>query len=93
VLGALREGTPLWTLVGDLPRYLSDTFLHLRLGYDGALQKQRSAVMFEALPVDIALLAGGLVLGVGAGSRPGSPPPSAEGERSITRSASAAPWA
>jgi peptide/nickel transport system permease protein len=67
VLGTLREGTPLWTLVGDLPRYLSDTFLHLRLGYDDALQKQRSAVMFEALPVDIALLAGGLVLGVGVG--------------------------
>jgi peptide/nickel transport system permease protein len=67
VLGALREGTPLWTLIGDLPRYLSDTFLHLRLGYDGVLQKQRSAVMLEALPVDIALLAGGLVLGVGVG--------------------------
>jgi peptide/nickel transport system permease protein len=67
VLGALREGTPLWTLIGDLPRYLSDTFLHLRLGYDGVLQKQRSAVMFEALPIDLALLAGGLVLGVAAG--------------------------
>jgi peptide/nickel transport system permease protein len=67
VLGALREGTPLWTVIGDLPRYLSDTFLHLRLGYDGVLQKQRSAVMLEALPVDIALLAGGLVLGVGVG--------------------------
>jgi peptide/nickel transport system permease protein len=67
VLGALREGTPLWTLIGDLPRHLSDTFLHLRLGYDGVLQKQRSAVMLEALPVDIALLAGGLVLGVGVG--------------------------
>jgi peptide/nickel transport system permease protein len=67
VLGALREGVPLWTLIGDLPRYLSDTFLHLRLGYDGVLQKQRSAVMLEALPIDLALLAGGLVLGVGVG--------------------------
>jgi len=67
VLGALRDGTPVWTQIGDLPRYLSDTFLHLRLGYDGALQKQRSQVMFEALPVDLALLAGGLVLGVAVG--------------------------
>jgi peptide/nickel transport system permease protein len=56
-----------WTLVSDLPRYLSDTFLHLNLGYDGTYQKQRSTVMFEQLPVDLALLAGGLVLGVGAG--------------------------
>jgi peptide/nickel transport system permease protein len=67
VLSALRDGTSLWTLIGDVPRYVSDTFLHLRLGYDGTLQKQRSAVMFEALPVDLALLAGGLVLGVGVG--------------------------
>lgn len=67
MLGALREGVPLWTLIGDLPRYLSDTFLHLRLGYDGVLQKQRSAVMLEALPIDLALLAGGLVLGAGVG--------------------------
>lgn len=67
VLGALREGTSLWTLMSHVPRYWSDTFLHLRLGYDGTLQKQRSAVMLEALPVDLALLAGGLVLGVGVG--------------------------
>jgi peptide/nickel transport system permease protein len=67
VLGALRDGTALWTLVSDLPRYLSDTFLHLNLGYDGTYQKQRSTVMFKQLPVDLALLAGGLVLGVGAG--------------------------
>jgi peptide/nickel transport system permease protein len=67
VLGALRDGTPLWTLVSHVPRYLSDTFLHLRLGYDGAYHKQRSAVMLEQLPVDLALLFGGLALGVGAG--------------------------
>ena len=67
VLGALREGVPFWTLVGDLPRYLSDTFLHLDLGYDGDFHKQRSAVMFDALPVDLTLLAGGIALGVGVG--------------------------
>jgi ABC-type antimicrobial peptide transport system permease subunit len=67
VLGTLCEGTPLWTVISDLPRYLSDTFLHLELGYDGFYQKQRSALMFERLPVDVALLAGGLVLGVGIG--------------------------
>jgi peptide/nickel transport system permease protein len=67
VLGALRDGTPLWTLVGDLPHYLSATFLHLDLGYDGGYQKPLSAVMFDGLGVDVALLAGGLVLGVGTG--------------------------
>jgi peptide/nickel transport system permease protein len=67
VLGTLREGIPLWTLVTHLPRYLSDTFLHLDFGYDGAFHKQRSAVMFDQLPVDLALLAGGLVLGVCTG--------------------------
>jgi peptide/nickel transport system permease protein len=67
VLGSLREGTPLWTLVSHVPRYWSDTFLHLRLGYDGDFHKQRSTVMLEALPVDLALLFGGLAVGVGAG--------------------------
>jgi len=67
VLGSLREGTPLWTLVSHVPRYWSDTFLHLRLGYDGAYHKQRSAVMLEQLPVDLALLFGGLALGVVGG--------------------------
>ena len=67
VLGALRDGLPFWSLVSDLPRYWSDTFLHLDLGYDGTFHKQRSAVLFDALPVDLALLAGGLVLGVGVG--------------------------
>jgi peptide/nickel transport system permease protein len=67
VLGALRDGIPFWTLVSELPRYLSDTFLHLDLGYDGTYHKQRSAVMFDGLPVDLALLLGGLVLGIGVG--------------------------
>ena len=67
MLGALRDGLPFWSLVSDLPRYWSDTFLHLDLGYDGTFHKQRSAVLFDALPVDLALLAGGLVLGVGVG--------------------------
>jgi peptide/nickel transport system permease protein len=67
VLGALRNETPLWTLVSDLPRYWSATFLHLDLGYDGGFQRPRSAVMLDGLPVDIGLLAGGLVLGVGTG--------------------------
>jgi peptide/nickel transport system permease protein len=67
VLGTLRDGVPLWTLVSHVPRYLSDTFLHLRLGYDGAYHKQRSAVMLEQLPVDLTVLFGGLALGVGAG--------------------------
>jgi hypothetical protein len=50
-IGALREGTPLWTPISNLPRYLSDTFLHLDLGYDGVYQKQLSTVMFDQIPV------------------------------------------
>jgi len=67
VLSALRDGTPLHTLISGLPEYLSDTFLHLRLGYDGAYQKQLSTVMFDGLWVDVSLLAGGLIVGVVVG--------------------------
>jgi peptide/nickel transport system permease protein len=67
VLSALRDGTPVSTLISGLPRYLSDTFVHLRLGYSGDYQKPLSTVMFDGLGVDVALLAGGVILGVGIG--------------------------
>jgi len=67
VLSALRDGTPLGTLISDLPQFLSDTFLHLRLGYGGEYHKQLSTVMFDGLPVDVSLLAGGLIIGVVVG--------------------------
>jgi peptide/nickel transport system permease protein len=67
VLGTLRDGVALSTQLGRLPRYLSDTFLHANLGYSGGFQKQLFAVVLDGLPVDVALLVGGLVLGVGVG--------------------------
>jgi peptide/nickel transport system permease protein len=64
VLGSLRDGTALWTQVSRLPGYLSRTFLHFDLGYSGLYQKPLGQVVLDGLPVDIALIAGGLVLGV-----------------------------
>jgi peptide/nickel transport system permease protein len=67
VLSALRDDTPLGTLISDLPQFLSDTFLHLRLGYGGEYHKQLSTVMFDGLWVDLSLLAGGVIIGIAVG--------------------------
>jgi peptide/nickel transport system permease protein len=67
VLGTLRDGVALSTQLGALPRYLSDTFVHRDLGYDGAFKKPLLDVVHDGLPVDVALLAGGVLLGVGVG--------------------------
>jgi peptide/nickel transport system permease protein len=68
VFGSLREGIPLWDRVADLPGYLSDTFLHLNLGdAPPVYQTSLHDLVLDGLPVDIALLVGGLVLGVGIG--------------------------
>jgi peptide/nickel transport system permease protein len=67
IFGSLRDGIPLWTQIKDVPQYIDDTFFHLRLGYAGEYQKQLSDVMRDGLPVDVALLLGGLLFGVGFG--------------------------
>jgi peptide/nickel transport system permease protein len=67
VLGALRNGVTLWDRAGELPDYLSDTFLHLELGYSPGFQKSLHDVVLDGLPVDVALLVGGTVLGVAIG--------------------------
>jgi peptide/nickel transport system permease protein len=67
VLGALQNGVTVWDQAAELPGYLSDTFLHLRLGHSPAFQKSLHDVVLDGLPVDVALLVGGTVLGVAIG--------------------------
>ena len=68
VLGSLQDGVTVWERLGELPGYLSDTFLHLRLGGEvPRFQEPLTQVVLDGLPVDIALLVGGTVLGVSIG--------------------------
>ncbi len=74
VFGALRDERTLWAQAGDLPRYLSDTFLHFDFGMTGTPTQPQpiSHYVLAGLPVDIALLLGGLVLGAVAGVTTGA---------------------
>jgi peptide/nickel transport system permease protein len=58
----------------DLPSYLDRTFLHLDFGVTGnALQpEQISHYVLRGLPVDLALLGGGMLVGVAAGMLTGT---------------------
>jgi peptide/nickel transport system permease protein len=67
VLGALHDGVTVWEQAKELPGYLSDTFLHQRLGHSAPFQKSLRDVVLDGLPVDVALLVGGTVLGVAIG--------------------------
>jgi peptide/nickel transport system permease protein len=68
VLGSLQNGVTVWQRLGDLPGYLSDTLLHLRLGGEvPRFQQSLTQVVLDGLPVDVALLVGGMVLGVAIG--------------------------
>lgn len=67
VIGALSTNVGFVDQAGHLPAYLDDTFLHLDLGYAGKFQKSLHDVVVDGLPVDIALLAGGMVFGVAIG--------------------------
>jgi len=67
VLGALQDGVTVWDRATELPGYLSDTFLHQRLGYAPSFQKSLRDVVLDGLPVDVALLVGGMVFGVAIG--------------------------
>jgi peptide/nickel transport system permease protein len=67
ILGCLRNEIPLATQLGDLPRYLWDTFVHGDLGYNADFRKPMLAAMLDGLPVDIELLVGGVFLGVAGG--------------------------
>jgi len=68
VLGSLQDGVTVWSRLAELPGYLSDTFLHLSLGdAPPVFQESLHDLVLDGLPVDVALLAGGLVLGVAIG--------------------------
>jgi ABC-type antimicrobial peptide transport system permease subunit len=67
VIGSLYNGVTVWTQMQALPQYLSDTFLHGNLGVTGPHNTPLRDDVLEGLPVDVALLIGGLVCGVMAG--------------------------
>jgi peptide/nickel transport system permease protein len=67
--GALREDTTVGARLRALPGYLSDTFIHWDFGDLGtpAQPDPISHIVLGGLPVDIALLAGGMVVGLALG--------------------------
>jgi peptide/nickel transport system permease protein len=67
VLNSLRYGVSVWSQIRALPQYLSDTFIHGNLGVTGPFNTPLRDDVLEGLPVDVALLIGGLVCGVLAG--------------------------
>ena len=85
VLGALHDGVTVWSRIAELPGYLSDTFLHQRLGESAPFQTSLRDVVVDGLPVDVALLVGGTVLGVAIGLPPGWPAARAGAAPSIAR--------
>jgi ABC-type dipeptide/oligopeptide/nickel transport system permease component len=60
VIGSLQDDVPLWTQIQQLPQYLSDTFLHGDLGESGPFLTSLRNDVLDGLPVDVALLIGGL---------------------------------
>lgn len=69
LLGALADGTTLWDKAGELPGYLVDTFVRPDLGVvgDPPEEEQVRDLVLDGLPVDLALLVGGIVVGVVGG--------------------------
>ena len=69
LFGSLREGVPVWSKAQELPGYLTDTFLRLDFGVIGPPTQPETVrhAVLSGLPVDLALLAGGLVVGLVAG--------------------------
>jgi peptide/nickel transport system permease protein len=64
VLGSMAHGRKIWDQAGDLPDYLAQTFLHL----DGPIRQY----VLHGLALDLQLIVGGLVLGVGIGVATGT---------------------
>jgi peptide/nickel transport system permease protein len=68
VLGALQNGVTVLDQASRLPGYLDDTFLHLSLGpAPPVFQKSLHDLVLDGLPVDVALVVGGTVLGIAIG--------------------------
>jgi peptide/nickel transport system permease protein len=78
--GSIYGHVTVWHQFGKLPGHLVRVFGHLDLGYDELRHQLVSASLWEGLPVDAALMLGGLAcgivigiaLGVLAGPRPKS---------------------
>ena len=69
VMGALYDGTTLWTKATQLPEYARLVLLHFDFGYIGPVTQPESISHFvlSGVAVDGALLAGGLVVGTATG--------------------------
>jgi peptide/nickel transport system permease protein len=69
ILGSLREDTTVAAKVGELPGYLHDTFVRWDFGDVGPVTQPEpiSHLVLSGLPVDAALLAGGMVVGITLG--------------------------
>jgi peptide/nickel transport system permease protein len=74
VFGATEDDHTPWHRVLELPSYLHRTFVELDFGVTGpATQPETiSHLVLSGLPVDLALLGGGLLLGVAAGMATGT---------------------
>jgi peptide/nickel transport system permease protein len=69
VLGSLGEDTTIGAKLGDLPAYLHRTFVEWDFGDLGTPTQPDpvSHIVLDGLPVDLALLAGGMAVGIALG--------------------------
>jgi peptide/nickel transport system permease protein len=62
--GSIYGHVTVWHQLGKLPGHLVRVFGHLDLGYDDHRRQLASASLWEGLPVDAALMLGGLACGL-----------------------------
>jgi peptide/nickel transport system permease protein len=69
LFGATADSASPWHRIAELPGYLHRTFVELDFGVTGPVTQPEaiSHLVLTGMPVDLALLAGGLILGAGAG--------------------------
>jgi peptide/nickel transport system permease protein len=65
--GSIYGHVTVWHQLGRLPAHLVRVFGHLDLGYDKFYRQPISHSLLQGLPVDAALMLGGLVVGVAIG--------------------------
>jgi peptide/nickel transport system permease protein len=64
VYGSIRGHVTVWHQLGRLPGHLVRVFGHLDLGYDERRHQLASTSLWEGLPVDAAVMLGGLACGI-----------------------------
>jgi len=67
VYGSIYGHVTIWHQLANDPQYLVRVFGHLDLGYDDAYAQPMSQSFREGLPIDLALVVGGLVVGLAGG--------------------------